>query len=144
MRVRGAYMTIKEFLYTYKEGFIYTDTGNGEQDEWCLKANRKLIIPDYQREYRWEEKQLLELLDDVSSGNCYLGQIAISHNIHEPANYYLVDGQQRITSIIILLTVLCRQFSRANDTDNLKNFELHFNENNPSTSKAARLNFDAN
>ena len=98
MRVRGAYMTIKEFLYTYKEGFIYTDTGNGEQDEWCLKANRKLIIPDYQREYRWEEKQLLELLDDVSSGNCYLGQIAISHNIHEPANYYLVDGQQRIIS----------------------------------------------
>ena len=58
MRVRGAYMTIKEFLYTYKKGFIYTDTGNSEQDEWCLKANRKLIIPDYQREYRWEEKQL--------------------------------------------------------------------------------------
>lgn len=144
MRVRGAYMTIKEFLYTYKKGFIYTDTGNSEQDEWCLKANRKLIIPDYQREYRWEEKQLLELLDDISSGNCYLGQIAISHNIHEPEKYYLVDGQQRITSIIILLTVLCRQFSRVNDTDNLKNFELHFSENSPSTSKAARLNFDAN
>ena len=136
MRVRGAYMTIKEFLYTYKKGFIYTDTGNSEQDEWCLKANRKLIIPDYQREYRWEEKQLLELLDDISSGNCYLGQIAISHNIHEPEKYYLVDGQQRITSIIILLTVLCRQFSRVNDTDNLKNFELHFSENSPSTSKA--------
>ena len=144
MRVRGAYMTIKEFLYTYKEGFIYTDTGSGEQDKWCLKADRKLIIPDYQREYRWEEKQLLELLDDISIGNCYLGQIAISHNIREPENYYLVDGQQRITSIIILLTVLCRQFFQANDTDNLKKFELHFSENRPGNPETARLNFDAN
>lgn len=144
MKVRGAYMTIKEFLYTYKEGVVYAGKGNEEQDTWRLKAGRKLIIPDYQREYRWEEKQLTELVEDIIDGNCYLGQIAVSHNISEPEKYYLVDGQQRITSIIMLLTVLCRQFFQAKDHINFKHFELHSQENNEDNPNTARLSFTAN
>ncbi len=144
MRVRGAYMTIKEFLYTYKEGIIYTEQGPAAQDKWGLAAGRKLIIPDYQREYRWEEKQLSELMEDISSGNCYLGQIAVSHNIHTPAHYFIVDGQQRITSVIILLTVLCRQFFLENDGDNIKNYELHLSKYNLNDSQTSRLSFEAN
>lgn len=144
MRVRGAYMTIKEFLYTYKKGIVYTDRGTIEHDTWDLAADRRLIIPDYQREYRWEGKQLSELVDDISNGNCYLGQIAVSHNIGEPKDYFLVDGQQRITSIIILLTILCRYFFLAQDTNNFKNFELHLRESNTDNPQRARLSFEAN
>lgn len=149
MKVRGAYMAVGQFLHTYKKGIVYTEKGTNVQDSWHLEAGRKIIIPDYQREYRWEEKQLSELASDINNGNCYLGQIAVSRNSNEPSNYYLVDGQQRITSIIILLTVLCRQFYIRNDTINIKNFELHDAQNNEvhengENLKISRLSFEAN
>ena len=123
---------------------IYTEKGNGSQDSWYLEEKRKIIIPDYQREYRWEEKQLIELIDDIGKGQCYLGQIAVSHIANEPKNYYLVDGQQRITSIIILLTVLNRHFYMHNDTINIKRFELHKAENNKDGDNLSRLVFETN
>lgn len=149
MKVRGAYMAVGQFLHTYKKGIVYTEKGTNIQDSWHLEAGRKIIIPDYQREYRWEEKQLSELASDINNGNCYLGQIAVSRNSNEPSNYYLVDGQQRITSIIILLTVLCRQFYIRSDTINIKNFELHDAQNNEFRKngeilKISRLSFEAN
>lgn len=144
LKVRGAYMTIKDFLYTYQKGMIYTEKGNGTQDSWYLEEKRKIIIPDYQREYRWEEKQLIELVDDISKGQCYLGQIAVSRIANEPKNYYLVDGQQRITSIIILLTVLNRQFYIYHDYNNFKRFELHKAENNKDGDNLSRLLFETN
>jgi len=92
VKVRGAYMEVGQFLHTYKKGIVYTEKGTNVQDSWHLEAGRKIIIPDYQREYRWEEKQLNELASDLNSGSCYLGQIAVSRNSSEPLNYYLVDG----------------------------------------------------
>ena len=149
MKVRGAYMAVDQFLHTYKKGIVYTEKGTNVQDSWHLEAGRKIIIPDYQREYRWEEKQLSELAGDINNGNCYLGQIAVSRNSNDPLNYYLVDGQQRITSIIILLTVLCRQFYIRSDTINIKKFELHDAQNNEvhengKNLKIPRLSFEAN
>lgn len=149
MKIHGAYMTVGQFLHTCKEGIVYTGKDTNSKDSWHLKAGRIIIIPDYQREYRWEEKQLSELVGDINNGNCYLGQIAVSINSNEPYNYYLVDGQQRITSIIILLTVLCRQFYIQNDTINIKKFELHDAQNNEvhengGNPKISRLRFEAN
>lgn len=149
VKVRGAYMAVGQFLHTYKKGVVYTEKGTNIQDSWYLEGGRKIIIPDYQREYRWEEKQLNELASDINNGNCYLGQIAVSRNSNEPLNYYLVDGQQRITSIIILLTVLCRQFHIQKDSLNIKGYELHDAQNNEVTEngetfKIPRLNFEAN
>ena len=141
MKVRGAYISIEDFLYTYKQGVVHTENG---QNPWYLEANRSIIIPGYQREYRWEEKQLTELIQDVTDGNCYLGQIAVSHNADFPSNYYLVDGQQRITSIIILLTILYRQFYLETDTVNLNRYELHSNNYNVSCPSQSRLTFKAN
>lgn len=144
MQVRGAYMSIREFLYTYRQGVVYSEKGTDVDTHWYLEAKRKLIIPNYQREYRWAEKQLTELLYDINRGNCYLGQIAVARNISTPKNYYLVDGQQRITSIIILLTILCRQFYIYNDSMNIKIFELHFPENNSDDTSSSRLCFETN
>ena len=144
MRVRGAYMTVKEFLYTYRQGIVYSEKGNGVQDSWNLEKKRRLIIPDYQREYRWEDKQLTELISDIAKGQCYLGQIVVARNTSEPQRYYLVDGQQRMTSIIILLTVLIRQFYIANDTLNIEKYELHLPQTSDETGGLPRLNFDAN
>lgn len=143
MRVRGAYMSVEEFLYTYKKGMIYTGENDIPGNTWCLEAGRRLIIPDYQREYRWEEKQLTELFEDIDKGNCYLGQIAAARNYTDPLNYFLVDGQQRITSIVILLTVLNREFYLQKDTANIRKYELHDKENN-NDADMPRLDFQTN
>ena len=75
-----------------------------------------LNIPDYQRPYAWTTEQTSELLDDllyamgqvenVSDASPYfLGSIVIIKNDLQ-TQAYVVDGQQRITTLTILFCVL--------------------------------------
>jgi hypothetical protein len=81
----------------------------------------KYSIDYYQREYKWKEKQIRELIDDLSDKfleeyrpehvrkrvaeypHYFLGSIIISK--HDSANF-IVDGQQRLTSLTLLLVYL--------------------------------------
>ena len=81
----------------------------------------KYSIDYYQREYRWQDKQIRELVEDLggkfledyqpeherSKVNDYthyfLGSVIISKK--DTANY-IVDGQQRLTSLTLLLLLL--------------------------------------
>lgn len=69
----------------------------------------KFIIPDYQREYDWDENEideLLEDLEDVKPEESYF----IGHMVFEGKftgnEFKVIDGQQRITTITILLSVI--------------------------------------
>lgn len=71
-------------------------------------------IPPYQRPYAWEEEQTRELLSDlldamdntVTSGGVYfLGSIVLIKSPNDPQSR-VVDGQQRLTTLTILLSVL--------------------------------------
>ena len=73
-------------------------------------------VPDYQRPYAWTTEQTSELLDDllyamgqvenVSDASPYfLGSIVIIETDRQPQSY-VVDGQQRITTLTILFCVL--------------------------------------
>jgi len=86
-----------------------------------LLAGTKYAIDYYQREYRWEEKQIRELVEDLTSrflqdyetvhprsavanyGHYFLGSIIISKKDNQ---YFIVDGQQRLTSLTLLLIFL--------------------------------------
>jgi hypothetical protein len=86
-----------------------------------LLSSRKYSIDYYQREYRWEQKQIDELVDDLTAnfledhkpsddrsavegyGHYFLGSIVISHR--EGRNF-VIDGQQRLTSVTLLLIYL--------------------------------------
>jgi hypothetical protein len=86
-------------------------------------ANQKYAIDYYQREYKWESKQIAELVADLSTKflelyepdhtrkdvgkypGYYLGSIIISQKGGQP---FVVDGQQRLTSLTLLLTYLRR------------------------------------
>src|SRR5580692_9210247 len=86
-----------------------------------LLSNRKYAIDYYQREYKWEEKQIQELLDDLtgkfledhdpanertaveSYGYYFLGSIGISHRDNRN---FVIDGQQRLTSLTLFLIYL--------------------------------------
>jgi uncharacterized protein with ParB-like and HNH nuclease domain len=73
-------------------------------------------IPDYQRGYSWDPEQLDDLWEDLDNlyeaKEHYTGLITITEAKTEDANwtgfrtYYVIDGQQRLTTIIILLKVL--------------------------------------
>src|SRR6185436_12174682 len=81
----------------------------------------KYSIDYYQREYKWQTKQIQELLDDLSGKfledyqagherkrvkdypHYFLGSIIISK---KDSASYVVDGQQRLTSLTLLLILL--------------------------------------
>lgn len=95
----------------------------------------------YQREYKWQNKQLSELLDDLGTafldahraehdraevqkyGHYFLGSIIVSKR---DGKSYIIDGQQRLTTLTLLLIHLHRrQLERA---DSVKVDEMIFSE----------------
>ena len=85
-----------------------------------LDGNHHFVIPSYQRGYRWEERQIFDLLNDILefqkkiqekrkktdvSGEFYcLQPIVVLDKGNN--NYEVIDGQQRLTTIHILLSYL--------------------------------------
>lgn len=93
--------------------------------------SQKYRIDYYQRDYKWEPKQIRELIEDLTTrflqdfephhersavaryGQYFLGSIIISEKNGER---FIVDGQQRLTSLTLLLAYLDRlQQDRASD-----------------------------
>ena len=48
MEVKGAYTTIKDFLFTYKECKIVSSFSNADENQWSFESERTIKIPDYQ------------------------------------------------------------------------------------------------
>lgn len=89
-----------------------------------LLAGASYGIDYYQREYKWQTKQLSELLDDLSTrfledysdndttkdvanyGHYFLGSIVVSQ---ADDKRHIVDGQQRLTTLTLLLIYLHNQ-----------------------------------
>ena len=78
--------------------------------------NRLFTIPDYQRSYAWDEQQVEELLkdlghllDDGVAHRHYTGTLVLTRAEAAQNNdqeYHVVDGQQRLTTLVIALRVL--------------------------------------
>ena len=75
----------------------------GQLCEWKLPETRKYEIPGYQREIRWEKNNVYILLNDLQKnpGGKFLGNILIS--TYENSLYEIIDGQQRITVLLLIL-----------------------------------------
>jgi len=77
-----------------------------------LEGSTQLIVPDYQREYSWKKKQWRDLWDDLRAlvmerENHFLGSIVIIEDQYEDKKIEeLVDGQQRISTIAIVLCAI--------------------------------------
>jgi hypothetical protein len=86
-----------------------------------LLSGQRYTIDYYQREYRWETKQLRELIEDLAGkfledyqatdertavqgyGHYFLGSIILSSKNNDS---YIIDGQQRLTTLTLLLVYL--------------------------------------
>ena len=89
-----------------------------------LLGGAKFAIDYYQREYRWETKQVAELVEDLAEkfldsykpshersavekyGHYFLGSIIVSD---KEGRKFIIDGQQRLTSTTLLLIHLHRK-----------------------------------
>lgn len=87
-------------------------------------GNEKLFIPEYQRGYSWEETQLddfwidlVEIYEEKTRDEHFLGQVVI-HKNREDGKRYIIDGQQRISTTIILLDILRTKFKEIADSTN--------------------------
>jgi hypothetical protein len=79
-------------------------------------ASEQYVIPAYQRRYSWRDRQLWELIEDIEliEGNDthLLGSIVCLTGHHTAGlnQLELVDGQQRLTTISILLECIRERF----------------------------------
>ncbi len=89
-----------------------------------LLGGGKFAIDYYQREYRWETKQVTELIEDLAQkfedshdqsndrsaveryGHYFLGSIIVSD---KDRRKFIIDGQQRLTTLTLLLIHIYRQ-----------------------------------
>lgn len=96
-----------------------------------LEARVQFIIPLYQRHYSWEEKQCEQLWNDVitltknedKSVAHFMGSFVDISTVNSSTGmkkYSVIDGQQRLTTVMILLIALrdyCKEtFSTADNT----------------------------
>lgn len=74
--------------------------------------NISLIIPPYQRPYKWTAKNACQLLDDIEEAmaankEVYRAGTLILHHKNADSGYDIVDGQQRTITFSLLLKCLC-------------------------------------
>ena len=68
-------------------------------------------IPSYQRGYRWDKDQITDLLEDIydfiyiTKGDKYCLQPIVVKKMKDQ-RYEVLDGQQRLTTIFILLNCI--------------------------------------
>ncbi len=97
-----------------------------------IKDNQKnqLVIPIYQRVYSWEKEQCKELWDDIikvggddKMDGHFIGSIlyVLDGITHSDNALLIIDGQQRLTTITLLLTALRDHWS-----DKRKEIEDHY------------------
>ncbi|MCI6891326.1 MAG: DUF262 domain-containing protein, partial [Treponema sp.] len=82
-----------------------------------LLSTDNYIIPIYQRDYAWENKQIVQLVQDIADSAkkakenpdkiYYIGTlIAFEQKFEDSYIYQTIDGQQRLTTLTILLSYL--------------------------------------
>lgn len=75
-----------------------------------LKENYTFVIPSYQRGYRWTEKEVKDLLNDLlnyikqdDSGPYILQHLVVQKRKGEDNTWTVLDGQQRLTTVLLIM-----------------------------------------
>lgn len=108
-----------------------------------LQKSTQFIIPIYQRTYSWTEKQCRQLWDDIlragssdTIGVHFIGSIVyveqgLSQVTHQ-APLLVIDGQQRLTTVSLLIEALARAVGDAEPIEGFSAAKLrHYYLSNP-------------
>lgn len=89
---------------------------------------KTFVIPPFQRNYEWTSSQCDELFNDILDAynkhkSHYLGNIVYYRGLDDGASFHefiLVDGQQRLTTIVLLLCAIRDTTKDANLKENIE------------------------
>ena len=90
------------------------NTTNFDHDSLAhLLQDRKLSIPDFQREYSWTEDNIEDYWNDITraidDGDSYfLGTVVLADVDQPSGRQYIVDGQQRIVTTALTMYAISR------------------------------------
>lgn len=97
-------------------------------DQFFKTGPAIFIVPDYQRPYSWGLSQIEDFWNDIKEIKeddiHFLGSIMLITKSHNPGNFNsleVVDGQQRLTTISILLKAIQDKYKELNEDDVVKN-----------------------
>lgn len=94
-----------------------------------LATSKILKVPEYQRSYAWTDDEVSQLWDDVveaidnQKGEYFIGPIVVKTN---DDSLEVIDGQQRLTTTLILLSIIRRIFRFNGDNDRADWFRNEF------------------
>ncbi|WDN90915.1 hypothetical protein BuS5_03886 [Desulfosarcina sp. BuS5] len=106
---------------------------------------RKILhVPKYQRSYAWEKQNVRELYEDIqeayeTNSTHYIGTVVLARTRDKDV-YNIVDGQQRITTIIMFINAIIENLSDERDKEYYKRFYIKSKGQN----KLTPLERDAN
>lgn len=94
-----------------------------------------LNVPEYQRSYAWDKQNVRDLIEDINesletNSSHYIGTVVLAKTKTQD-HYNIVDGQQRLTTIIMLINVLILRLKDKEDEDYYKRLYI-FDKNNES------------
>lgn len=119
-------------------------------------AGKVLQVPDYQRGYSWEDQQWEELVEDLellaANKDHYTGTLVLHKQdtaVRDDGGqknelYHIVDGQQRLTTTVILLDAIRAQMSKLKTTiaKGIERSYICFTDANGQPAFKLRLNSD--
>jgi uncharacterized protein with ParB-like and HNH nuclease domain len=121
-----------------------------------LFSGKVLVVPDYQRGYAWEDKQCGEFLEDLEyladGKHHYTGTVVLheqAETVHDEEGhshkvFHVVDGQQRLTTVVVLLECIRALIEDVNATlaTGIRKSYIEFRNLNQQPSYKLRLNAD--
>ena len=100
-------------------------------DETLFDKEVHYVIPRYQRAYAWEDKEIVQLIDDIndSTGDYYIGSLVVAKVKGREERYEVVDGQQRLTTLYLLLNYLVSHNGLVGEVGKTLSFDCRPNSN---------------
>ncbi|GAA7475294.1 DUF262 domain-containing protein [Helicobacter pylori] len=106
-------------------------------------------IPIYQRPYQWGKGQCEELLDDLfesyeydGESDYFCGSLVLIQSNEDSNIYDIVDGQQRLSTFILLAKVLATLYSECLNSKSQEYLQASWGDRHEDGEKRKRLDFD--
>lgn len=104
------------------------------------------FIPGYQRGYRWTEQQVNDLLNDINefepeNGSWYcLQPLVVMKKDGKDEKWEVIDGQQRLTTIYLILEYLEKDTKKAESAEQKKTYSIEYETREGSKSFLENIN----
>ena len=91
-----------------------------------LNSPKKMFIPIYQRAYNWKIKECKQLLNDIirtgkddSISGHFIGSVVYVekglYQVSAVPKLLVIDGQQRLTTLTLLISALCKKIKESKE-----------------------------